>query len=183
MRKSVEPGAVALPDGLKAWMQGQGPKVWHAFAQSVEFDAPDATIDLLIAAHWIAQQPDMDRATGLLLLARALKAGLHIYAPPAMDDRAARAFCIHLHQRLALSSTEARLPVTPEDQATIARLFTAEAPLTLPHMALKTGTLPQAYRFQANRPYLIHRRPAPRGLAPCIGGAFPLAPSRPKGGA
>ena len=103
MRKSEHPGPVALPDGLTAWMKTQGPKVWHAFARGVEFDDPNATIDVLLAAHWIARQPDMDRATGLLLLARALQAGLHIYAPPAMDDTAARAFCIDLHQRLSLS--------------------------------------------------------------------------------
>jgi hypothetical protein len=108
-----------------------------------------------LAAHWIARQPDMDRATGLLLLARALKAGLHIYAPPAMDDTAARAFCIDLHQRLSLSQAEARLPVMPDDQATIETLFTAEASLPLPASALKRGTLPSAYSFHANRPHLI----------------------------
>lgn len=113
MSKIEQTGAVALPDGLTAWMQTQGPKVWHAFARGVEFDAPDATIDVLLAAHWIARQPDMDRATGLLMLARALKAGLHIYAPAAMDDAAARAFCLDLHQRMSLSQATARLPVMP----------------------------------------------------------------------
>ncbi len=155
MRKSEHPGPVALPDGLTAWMKTQGPKVWHAFARGVEFDDPNATIDVLLAAHWIARQPDIDRATGLLLLARALKAGLHIYAPPAMDDTAARAFCIDLHQRLSLSQGAARLPIAPEDHATIDALSRAEAPLPLPTSTLKRGTLPSAYSFHANRPHLI----------------------------
>ena len=45
----------------------------------------------------IVPQTDMDHATGLLLLTRALQAGLRIYAPPALDEAAARAFCIDLH--------------------------------------------------------------------------------------
>ena len=155
MRKSEQTGALPLPNGLKAWMETQGPKVWHAFARGVEFDDPNATIDVLLAAHWIARQPDMDRATGLLLLARALKAGLHIYAPPAMDDTAARAFCIDLHQRLSLSQGAARLPIAPEDHATIDALSHAEAPLPLPASTLKCGALPSAYSFHANRPHLI----------------------------
>ena len=155
MRKSEQPGPVALPDGLTAWMETQCPKVWHAFARGVKFDDPNATIDVLLAAHWIVRQPDMDRATGLLLLARALQAGLHIYAPPAMDDTAARAFCIDLHQRLSLSQTEARLPIAPEDHAAIDALSHAEAPRPLPASALKRGTLPSAYSFHANRPHLI----------------------------
>lgn len=155
MSRIVETGAVALPEGLAIWMQEQGPKVWHAFARGVEFDAPDATIDLLLAAHWIARQPDMDRATGLLLLARALKAGLHIFAPVAMDDAAARAFCLDLHQRLSLSEAPARLPVMPDEAALIAGLSDGEAPLPLPHTSLKTGIAPCAVAFRANRPHLI----------------------------
>ena len=155
MGKIEQTGVVALPDGLTRWMQGQGPKVWHAFARGVEFDAPDATIDVLMAAHWIARQPDMDRATGLLLLAKALKAGLHIYAPKAMDDRAAAAFCIDLHHRLSIGAIEARLPVTAEDEALIQGLFGHEAPLPLPRHALKHGGLPCVYAFAANRPFLI----------------------------
>lgn len=155
MSKIEQTGAVALKDGLMRWMQGHGPKVWHAFARGVEFDAPDATIDLLLAAHWIVRQPDMDRATGLLLLARALKAGLHVFAPPAMDDRAASAFCIDLHHRLSVGATEARLPVMPEDAALIEGLFSHEAPLPLPATALKRGIMPCAFSFIGNRPHLI----------------------------
>lgn len=158
MSRIVETGAVALTDGLKAWMQGQGPKVWHAFARGVEFDAPDATIDVLLAAHWIARQPDMDRATGLLLLARALKAGLHIYAPVAMDDAAARAFCLDLHQRLSVSDAPARLPVMADEQALIDGLSDGEAPLPLPPTALKRGIAPCAVSFTANRPQMIATR-------------------------
>lgn len=153
MRKSEQSGPVALPDGLMAWMQTQGPKVWHAFARGVEFDDPNATIDVLLAAHWIARQPDMDRATGLLLLARALKAGLHIYAPPAMDDTAARAFCIDLHQRLSLHHGEARLPLMPEDQAAVEALFSPDAALPLPPCALRSGYQPASYAFHGNRPH------------------------------
>jgi len=155
MGKIEQTGAVALPDGLMRWMQGQGPKVWHTFARAVEFDAPDATIDVLMAAHWIARQPDMDRATGLLLLAKALKAGLHIYAPKAMDDRAAAAFCIDLHHRLSIGATEARLPVMPEDEALIVGLFHNEAPLPLASHPLKRGIVPCIFAFTANRPFLI----------------------------
>ncbi len=155
MSKIEQTGAVALPDGLLRWMQGQGPKVWHAFARGNEFDHPDATIDVLLAAHWIVQQPDMDRATGLLLLAKALTAGLHIYAPKAMDNAAAAAFCVDLHQRLSSDVTEARLPVMPEDEALIAGLFAEECPLSLPAQALKRGIVPCAYTFQSNRPRLI----------------------------
>ncbi len=155
MSKIEQTGAVALPDGLTRWMQGHGPKVWHAFARGVEFDAPDATIDILLAAHWITRQPDMDRATGLLLLAKALKAGLHIYAPAAMDDGAALAFCIDLHHRLSIGPTDARLPVMPEDAALIAGLFSFEAPLPLQTHALKRGIVPCAFAFIGNRPHLI----------------------------
>ena len=155
MGKIEQTGVVALPDGLTRWMQGQGPKVWHAFARGVEFDAPDATIDVLMAAHWIARQPDMDRATGLLLLARALKAGLHIFAPVAMDDAAARAFCLDLHQRLSLAEAPARLPVMPDEAALIDGLSDGEAPLPLPRTALKTGIAPCAVTFRTNRPHLI----------------------------
>ncbi|NEY90529.1 hypothetical protein [Tabrizicola oligotrophica] len=155
MSKIAKTGVVALPDGLKAWMQGQGPKVWHAFARGVEFDAPDATIDLLLAAHWIARQPDMDRATGLLLLARALQAGLHFHAPVAMDDAAARAFCLDLHQRLSLCAAPARLPVMPDEQALIEALSDGRAPLPLPPTALKSGIAPCAVTFRGNRPHMI----------------------------
>ena len=155
MSKIEQSGAVALNDGLMRWVETQGPKVWHAFARCVEFDHPDATIDVLMAAHWIARQPDLDRATGLLLLARALEAGLHIYAPAAMDDTAARAFCIDLHQRLSLADTPARFPVMPEDQARIETLFNKDSPLPLPDCALKRGIVPCAFGFQDNRPYQI----------------------------
>lgn len=152
MSRIEQAGAVALPDGLMRWMQGQGPKVWHAFARGVEFDHPEATIDVLMAAHWIARQPDLDRATGLLLLAKALDAGLHIYAPVAMDDAAARAFCLDLHQRLALSSAEARMPVMPEDQALIETLWDEDAALPLSPVELKRGIVPCTYCFRQNRP-------------------------------
>ncbi len=148
-------GLVALPGGLMGWMQAQGPKVWHTFARGVEFDHPDATIDVLLAAHWLARQPDMDRATGLLLLAKALKAGLHIYAPKGMDDRAAAAFCIDLHHRLSIGTPEARLPVMPEDEALIVGLFHNEAPLPLASHPLKRGIVPCIFAFTANRPHLI----------------------------
>lgn len=155
MSKIDNTGTIALPDGLKAWMQTQGPKVWHAFARGVEFDAPEATIDVILAAHWIARQPDMDRATGLLLLARALKAGLHIYAPIAMDDAAARAFCLDLHQRLSVSDAPARLPVMAQEAALIDGLSDGEAPLPLPRTTLKRGIVPCAVTFKANRPQMI----------------------------
>ena len=155
MRKIENTGAVDLPNGLTAWMQTQGPKVWHAFARGVDFAAPDATIDLLLAAHWIARQPQMDRATGLLLLARALQAGLHIAAPAAMDDAAARAFCLDLHQRLSLCATPASLPVMPDEQVLIDGLSKGHGPLPLPQSRLKYGIAPCAVTFHANRPYLI----------------------------
>ena len=155
MCKIENTAAVAMPDGLTAWMQTQGPKVWHAFARGVDFAAPDATIDLLRAAHWIARQPDTDRATGLLLLARALKAGLHIAAPAAMDDAAARAFCLDLHQRLSLCSAPARLPVMPEEQMLIDGLSNGDGPLPLPHSPLRYGIAPCAVTFSANRPHLV----------------------------
>jgi hypothetical protein len=155
MTDSAKTGAVALPDGLKTWVMGEGPTVWHAFASGVEFDHPDATIDVLLAADWIVRQPDTDRATSLLILAKALEAGLHIYAPKAMDDTAARAFCVGLHQRLALNGGEARMPLKPEDRARVERLFSAHALLPLPATSLKTGGLPCAFTFVANRPCKI----------------------------
>jgi hypothetical protein len=94
----------------------------------------------------------MDRATGLLLLAQALRAGLHIYAPVAMDDAAARAFCLDLHHRLAMADSDARLPVMPEDQALIETLFDDEAPLRLAPVDLKRGIVPSAFSFHHNRP-------------------------------
>ncbi|MDP3379094.1 MAG: hypothetical protein Q8S53_12090, partial [Brevundimonas sp.] len=54
-----------------------------------------------------------------------------------------------------LSQAEARLPVMPEDQATIETLFREEAPLRLPASALKRGIVPCAYAFHANRPHQI----------------------------
>ena len=96
-----------------------------------------------------------DRATGLLLLARALKAGLHIAAPAAMDDAAARAFCLELHQRLSLGSAPARLPVMPEEQMLIDGLSNGDGPLPLPHSPLRYGIAPCAVTFSAHRSHLI----------------------------
>lgn len=155
MRTIENTAAIELPDGLTAWMLTQGPKVWHAFARAVDFAAPGASIDLLLAAHWIARQPEMDRATGLLLLARALKAGLHVAAPAAMDDAAARAFCLDLHQRLSLCATPAALPVMPDEHVLIDGLSKGHGPLPLPPSRLQYGIAPCTVAFHANRPYLI----------------------------
>jgi hypothetical protein len=146
--------AVPLPQGLLAWMQGQGPEVWHAFARSVRFGAPHATIDLLLTADWISRQPGCDRATAVLLLARAVEAGLETHAPVAMDDAAAQAFCADLQRRLATGAAPARFALMQTEQRLVARHFALDAELrTAQALQSRSSKSPQAaYQFAGNRP-------------------------------
>ena len=92
---------IPLPGGLSDWAKGQGPDMWHEMARRADFAGPKATIDLLLAAHWICLRPKCDRATALLFLAQAAKAGLHgPTCPPQLAPAAAERFCRGLYAAL-----------------------------------------------------------------------------------
>lgn len=93
--------AVPLSEGLLDWAKAQPRDMWHEIARKADFTDPRATIDLLLTLNWISLQPGCDRATALLILTRALAAGLHRKdCPVQMAPQAARAFCKGLHHAL-----------------------------------------------------------------------------------
>lgn len=95
------PAPLPLPEGLLAWTRGQSPAMWFEIACGIDFAAPEATIDLLLAAQWITRQAECCQATAVLILAKLVAAGLHVAAPPQMAPEAARVMVDHLHRRIA----------------------------------------------------------------------------------
>ncbi len=80
--------SIPMPLGLAAFLDMEGPDMWHAFALGVDFQDPRASIDLLLAADRITRSPACDRATAALLLAKAAVAGFHRgECPPALTGR------------------------------------------------------------------------------------------------
>lgn len=107
-----------MPQGLTAFLLPLGPEMWHEFALGPDFRDPRAPFDLLLAAHTITTQPDCDRATALLILAKAVEAGfLRAEVPAAFDGRTARAFVQHLSAALTagrFAAADLALPAQAE---------------------------------------------------------------------
>lgn len=152
-----------LEQGLARWMKGQSSEMWYEFARGVQFDAPGATIDLLLAADWISRQPGCDRSTALVLLLRAVQAGLLTSAPPGLDAEVSRAFCLDLHARLARGKWSARWRIGTAKLQLIRAYFGADGQLPLPEAVLHGGSFGAhpGYVFAGTRPYtLVQRQPA-----------------------
>lgn len=152
--------AVPLMQGLTAWMQDQPPEMWYEFARGVQFDAPGATIDLLMTADWIVRQPECDRATALVLLLRTAQAGLFTSAPAGMDAGVTRAFCLSLHQQLAARRWPARWRISTAKLQLLRAWFGRDSQMPLPEAVLHGGhhAAHPAHVFAAGRPWLLARR-------------------------
>lgn len=151
--------ALPLTEGLLAWTKGQTRDTWHEIARSADFRAQGATIDLLLSLHWISQQPACDRATALLILARAAEAGLHTKDCPAqMAPQAAKMFCKGLHNALQADCfIQESLRLDAQDQAVIDEQLGTAGPFALTDAQRRTsGLLPHrpAYAFARQRPVL-----------------------------
>ncbi|NGM44217.1 DUF4274 domain-containing protein [Rhodobacter sp. SGA-6-6] len=111
-----------LPQGLTAFLLPEGPDMWHEFALGLDFTDPRASIDLLLAADAITSREDCDRATALLILAKARAAGFHCgECPPGFDEDAARAFADRLSAALAAGAfPTARFALPPQAQRLVA---------------------------------------------------------------
>ena len=151
--------ALPLTEGLLTWTQRQSPDTWHEIARMADFAAPGATIDLLLALHWISQHPACDQATALLILTRAAEAGLQGRdCPDQMAPKAAKAFCKALYKALRTEGfAQKTLALTPADLAAIdAQLGPDGAfPLT-PAQRRSPGTSPHhpACDFARQRPVM-----------------------------
>lgn len=158
------PRPLDMTQGLLAWMRTQGPDMWHEFACGVDFRAPEATIDLLMAAQWITRQSDCCRATALMLLARLVQAGIHHAAPPQMAPEAARVMVAHLHRRLAEGRFDAAMfRLTLAQQALVQALLGAGGAMPLPPAVLTWGrhTAHAPHAFLSWRPVEASAVPAP----------------------
>lgn len=113
-----------LPRGLTAFLLPEGPDMWHEFALGLDFSDPRASIDLLLAADAITSRAECDRATALLILAKARAAGFHRgECPPGFDGDAARAFAGRLSAALAAGAfPTARFALPPQAQRLVAEL-------------------------------------------------------------
>ena len=125
--------ALPLFEGLLGWSKRQGRDMWHEIARTADFTDPRATIDLLLTLNWISLQPGCDRATALLILTRALEAGLHRKdCPPQMAPQAAKAFCKGLHHALnADCFIQETLALSEADIAAIDAQLGTEGPFAL----------------------------------------------------
>ncbi len=151
--------ALPLTEGLLEWTRRQTRDTWHEIARKADFAAHGATIDLLLAVHWISQQPACDRATALLILTRGLEAGLHTKDCPAqMVPQAAKAFCKGLHNALnADCFYQETLFLSPEDTAAIETQLGSEGAFHLPlHRRTTAGQVGHcpAYAFVGQRPVM-----------------------------
>ncbi len=151
--------ALPLTEGLLDWVRLQSRDTWHEIAREAEFQAHGATIDLLLALHWISQQPACDRATALLILTRASEAMLHTRdCPVQMVPQAAKSFCRGLHNALRADCfLQETLLLTDEDLAAIDAQLASNGPFCLPAALRRTsGTIPHhpAYAFVDQRPIM-----------------------------
>jgi hypothetical protein len=151
--------ALPLNEGLLDWTRRQSRDTWHELAKVADFTAQGATIDLLLALHWVSQHPDCDRATALLILTRALQAGLHGKdCPPQMAPQAAKAFCKGLHNALKAGCfLQETLLLTDDDKAAITAQLGDDGPFALPaDLRATAGETPHrpAYGFAHQRPVM-----------------------------
>lgn len=154
-----------LPGGLGDWAKGQGPDMWHEIARRADFADPRATIDLLLAAHWICLRPDCDRATALLFLAQAMRAGLHGPTCPAqLAPQAAERFCRGLYAALKAGCfLRETFALTRAEQSLIDAQLAGAGPMALPEALRRT-----AGRRAPHAPFaFVGQRPAAR-TAPAL---------------
>ena len=156
---TVFTAALPLTEGLLDWTRRQGPDMWHEIALSADFSAPTATIDLLLAANWITLQPACDRATALVLLARATRDGLHTgQCPLQLAPEAARTFARVLHAALAANCfLVERVRLGAADLALIDAQLGEDSPFALTLEQRRTTG-----RLSHHAPYaLVGQRPVP----------------------
>jgi hypothetical protein len=151
--------ALPLPEGLLEWTRHQTRDTWHEIARKAEFSAPGATIDLLLALHWISQQPGCDRATALLILTRAAEGALHLKeCPPQIAPPAAKAFCRGLHNALkAECFLQENIALSDEDLAAIDAQLGPDGAFPLPEDLRRTsGQMPHrpSYGIVGQRPVM-----------------------------
>ena len=151
--------ALPLHQGLLDWTRRQSRDTWHEIARRSHFASPSATIDLLLALHWISHQPACDRATALLILTRAAEAGLHTKDCPAqMVAQAAKAFCKGLHNALISDCfIQETLFLTEDDLAAIDTQLSGDGPLALPESRRRTAGMVAhrpSYGFAFQRPVM-----------------------------
>jgi hypothetical protein len=146
--------SIPMPTGLAAFLQMEGPDMWHEFALGLDFADPKGTIDLLIAADRITRHPDCDRATAALLLAKAAIAGFHRGdCPPGFDAGAARAFAVRLTDALVTGAfAKAQLALPPEALRMVRAELGPRGPLPLPPLAFGTRPHQARYDFAGWRP-------------------------------
>ncbi len=151
--------ALPLPEGLLDWTRRQNRDTWHEMACKADFRAPGASIDLLLALHWISQQPACDRATALMILVQATEAGLHAKdCPPQMAPQAAKAFCKGLHNALANDCfLHETIGLTAQEKAQIDAQLGPNGPFHLDEAHRCTaGQMPHrpTYGFAQQRPVM-----------------------------
>jgi hypothetical protein len=151
--------ALPLTEGLLDWTKLHSPDTWHEIASRAEFGSPRATIDLLLALNWIAQQPACDRATALLILTRAAQARLHTKDCPAhMAPPAAKAFCKGLHSALKADCfLHETIALSSQDLAEIDAELGDDGPFALTQDKRRTAgqsASRPAYAFVGQRPVL-----------------------------
>lgn len=136
-----------MPDGLAAFLLGEGPDMWHEFALGLDFSCPRATIDLMIAADRIAARPGCDRATAALILAKAAAAGFHRGdCPAAMDAGAGRALVVRLSDALVTGAyRQAKFALPPSALRLVRQELGPRGPLAMPPLSF--GHAPHAPRF------------------------------------
>ena len=147
--------ALPMRDGLTAALLPLGPAMWHDFAQTLDWAAPGATIDLLLAADAITDRPDCDRATAALILACAGAAGFHRGEVPAgFDAGAAQAFTRRLHADLAAGRfAVARFGLSPSALQLIHRELGPQGALPLPPLTFGRAEVEAPAAHVAGRLY------------------------------
>ena len=145
---------IPMPDGLTAFLLPQGAAMWHEFALGLDFNDPAATIDLLLACDAVTAQPDCDRATAALILAKAAAAGFHRSAcPPGFDEGAARAFANRLSDGLVTGAfAQARFGLPPAALRLISAQLGPLGPLPLPPLRLGRAAHHPRFGFDGWRP-------------------------------
>lgn len=147
--------ALPMEQGLTAALLPLGPAMWHDFALSLDWAAPGATVDLLLAADAVTRRPDCDRATAALILARCLGAGFHRGDVPAgFVPEAARAFTIRLQATLAAGRfAVARFGLPPAALRLVQQELGPRGPLPMPPLAFGSHEAEAPFAHDAGRLY------------------------------
>lgn len=145
--------AIPMPEGLTACLLPLGPAMWHEFALHLDWATPGGTIDLLLAADRITRQPDCDRATAALILAKAAAAGFHRGAvPPGFEPDAARAFTRRLCDDMVTRRfATARFGLPPAALRLVHRELGPHGPLAMPPLPFGRGAHNPPHGFDGLR--------------------------------